>query len=165
MTIPVAVGDMSLQCSQRVAHYKALPHVDRDRVFSIQEGHSCEALTLLVTGTWGTEIRSQAGHDKGGILGRELVVSVAIPLSLCRDRLLLCSQGTLQTFMFPPQPPECWALTFDMVTVKDTSEVMPWHTLVSGRVELAGLVVMRNSKDIRTQWRPFSHHLMQPAEG
>lgn len=31
--------------------------------------------------------------------------------------------------------------TFDMVTIKDTSGVMPWHTLVSGRVELAGLVV------------------------
>lgn len=39
VTIPVTVGDMSLQCSQRVAHYKALPHVDRDRVLNIQEEH------------------------------------------------------------------------------------------------------------------------------
>lgn len=36
VTIPVTVGDMSLQCSERVAHYKALTHLDRDRVFNVQ---------------------------------------------------------------------------------------------------------------------------------
>lgn len=46
VTIPVSVGDMSLQCSEGIAHYKDPSHVDRDSVFNVQKtwtGHDREA--------------------------------------------------------------------------------------------------------------------------
>lgn len=138
VTIPVTVGDMSLQCSQRVAHYKALPHVDRDRVLNIQEEHR-QGMTVRLWASDHQDLgykiplreittslhnrplpRSQEDMVEGALWGTELVLNVTISLRLCQDRLLLCSKGILQTLILLPQPPE--------VRFRDTSDSISCHT-------------------------------------